>query len=76
MSLTGAASRVTTWSKPFAAHDYTREDTYRQTRAPVPDGEIIAHGFFGIEALPNDTTTATRARIIEVLGGASVSQRW
>ena len=49
---------------------------FRQTRAPVPDGEIIAHGFFGIEALPNDTTTATRARIIEVLGGASVSQRW
>src|SRR5947207_9908502 len=26
---------------------------FRQTRAPVPDGEIIALGFFGIEALPN-----------------------
>jgi len=27
------------------------------------DYEIIAHGFFGLDALPNDTTAATRARI-------------
>ena len=43
---------------------------------PVPDYEIIAHGFFGLEELPNDTTAATRARIIEVLGGAPVTERW
>jgi 8-oxo-dGTP pyrophosphatase MutT (NUDIX family) len=49
---------------------------FRQEQAPVPDREIIAHGFFAVDALPNDTTAATRARIIEVLGGASVSQRW
>jgi hypothetical protein len=42
----------------------------------VPDREIIAHGFFALDALPNDTTAATRARIIEVLGGAPVSERW
>jgi ADP-ribose pyrophosphatase YjhB (NUDIX family) len=47
-----------------------------QTAAPVPDREIIAHGFFALDALPNDTTAATRARIIEVLGGAPVSERW
>ena len=47
-----------------------------QAQAPVPDSEILAHGFFAIDALPDDTTAATRARIIEVLGGAPVSQRW
>ena len=49
---------------------------FRQTAAPVPNGEIIAHGFFAPDALPNDTTAATRARIVEVLGGAPVSERW
>src|SRR5881398_3166223 len=32
---------------------------FRQAQAPVPDGEIVAHGFFAIDALPNDTTAAT-----------------
>jgi len=49
---------------------------FRQIAAPVPDREIIAHGFFALDALPNDTTAATRTRIIEVLGGAPVSERW
>ena len=49
---------------------------FRQMAAPVPNGEIIAHGFFAADALPNDTTAATRARIVEVLGGAPVSERW
>src|SRR5215471_5266191 len=49
---------------------------FRQSAPPVPDHEIVAHGFFALDALPNDTTAATRARIIEVLGGAPVSERW
>jgi 8-oxo-dGTP pyrophosphatase MutT (NUDIX family) len=49
---------------------------FRQTAAPVPDREIVAHGFFALDALPDDTTASTRARIIEVLGGAPVSERW
>ena len=49
---------------------------FRQIGEPVPDHEIIAHGFFGLDQLPNDTTAATRARIIEVMGGAPVSERW
>jgi ADP-ribose pyrophosphatase YjhB (NUDIX family) len=49
---------------------------FRQSAAPVPDHEIVAHGFFAIDALPDDTTAGTRARIIEVLGGAPVSERW
>ena len=49
---------------------------FRQTATPVPDREIRATGFFALDALPNDTTASTRARIIEVLGGAPVSERW
>ena len=49
---------------------------FRQSAAPVPNNEIIAHGFFPADALPNDTTAATRARIVEVLGGAPVSESW
>jgi len=49
---------------------------FRQTAEPVPDHEIVAHGFFKLEELPNDTTAGTRARIIEVMGGAPVSERW
>ena len=49
---------------------------FRQSAAPVPDHEIVAHGFFAIDAMPNDTTAGTRARIIEVLGGAPMSERW
>jgi ADP-ribose pyrophosphatase YjhB (NUDIX family) len=49
---------------------------FRQPAAPVPGHEIVAHGFFAVDELPNDTTAATRARIVEVLGGAPVSERW
>jgi ADP-ribose pyrophosphatase YjhB (NUDIX family) len=49
---------------------------FRQSAAPVPDHEITAHGFFAVEALPDDTTAATRARIVEVIGGAPVNERW
>jgi len=49
---------------------------FRQPAAPLPNHEIIAHGFFAIDAMPNDTTAATRARIVEVLGGAPASERW
>ncbi|HKA79785.1 MAG TPA: NUDIX domain-containing protein [Xanthobacteraceae bacterium] len=49
---------------------------FRQTAAPVPGHEIVAHGFFPVDELPNDTTAGTRARLVEVLGGAPVSDRW
>jgi 8-oxo-dGTP pyrophosphatase MutT (NUDIX family) len=49
---------------------------FRQTAEPVPNREIVAHGFFGLDELPNDTAASTRARIIEVLGGAPVRERW
>ena len=49
---------------------------FRQVAMPVPDREIVAHGFFAPDALPNETTASTRARIFEVLNGAPVSERW
>jgi 8-oxo-dGTP pyrophosphatase MutT (NUDIX family) len=49
---------------------------FRQPSAPVPDHEIVAHGFFAVDELPNDTTAGTRTRIIEVLGGAPARERW
>lgn len=49
---------------------------FRALGAPVPDFEIIAHGFFPLDELPNDTTAATRARIVEIVGGGPVSEHW
>jgi ADP-ribose pyrophosphatase YjhB (NUDIX family) len=49
---------------------------FRQTAEPVPDREIVAHGFFAPQALPPDTTASTRARIAEVLDGVPSAERW
>ncbi|HEY6027912.1 MAG TPA: NUDIX domain-containing protein [Pseudolabrys sp.] len=49
---------------------------FLQDAPPRPNREIIAHGFFAIDALPEDTTRATRARIDEVLRGVPVSELW
>ena len=49
---------------------------FRQIAAPVPDHEIIDHGFFPADGLPPDATAATRARIAEVVSGAPVSEHW
>jgi 8-oxo-dGTP pyrophosphatase MutT (NUDIX family) len=49
---------------------------FLQVAPPRANREIIAHGFFAIDALPEDTTRATRARIDEVLRGVPVSELW
>jgi 8-oxo-dGTP pyrophosphatase MutT (NUDIX family) len=49
---------------------------FRQPSKPVPNHEIIDHGFFRPDALPADTTTGTRARIAEVLQGAPAPPQW
>jgi 8-oxo-dGTP pyrophosphatase MutT (NUDIX family) len=49
---------------------------FRQLAPPQPNHEIIAHGFFALDALPPGTTRGTRARIAEALHGAAPSQRW
>jgi ADP-ribose pyrophosphatase YjhB (NUDIX family) len=47
-----------------------------QASEPKPNSEIIAHGFFARDALPPDTTPATRARIAEVMDGVTRTERW
>jgi hypothetical protein len=49
---------------------------FRQDETPKPNYEIIEHGFFPHDALPQDATRATRARVAEVFGGAVVSELW
>ncbi len=49
---------------------------FRQELIPVPNREIVECGFFGIAALPPETTPGTRRRIAEVLGGVPASERW
>jgi len=49
---------------------------FRQLRQPQPNTEIVAHGFFSAGELPEDTTTATRARIAEVLEDLPPPQHW
>jgi 8-oxo-dGTP pyrophosphatase MutT (NUDIX family) len=49
---------------------------FRQDGQPVPNHEIVEHGFFAPGALPDDASRATRARIAEVFGGAAISELW
>jgi 8-oxo-dGTP pyrophosphatase MutT (NUDIX family) len=49
---------------------------FHQSATPVATREIVAHGFFPPDALPQDTSRATRARIGEVLGGLTAAELW
>jgi 8-oxo-dGTP pyrophosphatase MutT (NUDIX family) len=47
-----------------------------QDGGPRHPREIIDHGFFSSQALPDGVTQGTRARLAEVLDGAARSERW
>jgi ADP-ribose pyrophosphatase YjhB (NUDIX family) len=49
---------------------------FRQTAAPQPNSEIVAHGFFAPDALPQETTRGTRERIAELFGRSAVPEFW
>ena len=49
---------------------------FRMAPAPVAGLEIVSRGFFPPDALPGDTTPATRARIRELLAGAPKTETW
>ncbi|MEO6380933.1 MAG: NUDIX domain-containing protein [Nitrobacter sp.] len=49
---------------------------FRQGRKPEPNREIIDCGFFGVDALPPETTAGTRLRIAEVLDHALPILTW
>lgn len=51
--------------------------SWRQARQPkIPNLEIVACGFFALDALPEDTTEATRRRLAEIVDGAPRSPDW
>jgi len=50
--------------------------SFEQKAPPRPNSEIIAHGFFAVQDLPTDTSSATRRRIAEVVIGRSASETW
>jgi len=54
----------------FVVRDFTQQGGPRHRH------EIIDHGFFAPDALPEGTTRGTRARLAEVLDGVARSQRW
>ncbi len=49
---------------------------FRQDTAPTPNREIVAHGFFALDALPEGTTQGTRRRIDEVMQQRAPSPDW
>ena len=49
---------------------------FHQDAPPRPNREIVDHGFFALDALPEDVSRGTRARIAEVFNGAAVSELW
>jgi ADP-ribose pyrophosphatase YjhB (NUDIX family) len=49
---------------------------FTQDRLPEPNREIAECGFFGLNALPVDTTEGTRRRLAEVLHGVPRSATW
>jgi hypothetical protein len=54
----------------FVVRDFSQEGGPRHPR------EIIGHGFFAPDALPEGATRGTRARLAEVLDGTPPSLRW
>jgi 8-oxo-dGTP pyrophosphatase MutT (NUDIX family) len=51
-------------------------EDFKQPSPPRRNAEIIGHGFFSPDALPEDTTPATRMRIAEVLNGKPAAEHW
>jgi ADP-ribose pyrophosphatase YjhB (NUDIX family) len=48
----------------------------RQTAVRPPDWEIAECGFYPIDALPEETTASTRARLDEFMNGATPGSIW
>ncbi len=59
-------------------HDHVAFYVLRKFERATPsqDFEIAESGFFPVDALPEGTSTATRARLAEVLRGEPLSQTW
>lgn len=67
------------WNKTASPRDHVALyvcRAWRQTAPPPRNMEIIDSGFFAPDALPDDTTPATRRRLAEIAGEAEVDEVW
>ncbi|MDF8355369.1 NUDIX domain-containing protein [Ensifer adhaerens] len=55
---------------------FYRCDGVSQSAPKTPDLEISESGFFALDALPDDTTPATRRRLAELAGGIAIDRYW
>jgi 8-oxo-dGTP pyrophosphatase MutT (NUDIX family) len=80
IELIGAAELFAVyWNRRVARRDHVAlyvVRSFRQSAPPQPNREIVAHGFFAPDALPDGTTVSTRARISEVLDARSAAEIW
>ena len=53
-----------------------RARQWRSIRRPKANAEIIAHGFFPLQDLPEDIAPGTRRRLDEIFRGAPVDAVW
>ncbi len=49
---------------------------FRQDTMPRANYEIVEHGFFAHDTLPDGASRGTRTRVAEVFGGVAVSEVW
>ena len=67
------------WNRRTTARDHVAlyvVRSFRQSAPPQPTREIIAHGFFAPDALPDGTTASTRARVAELREGRAPAAIW
>jgi ADP-ribose pyrophosphatase YjhB (NUDIX family) len=73
-SLHGIFLQKTRWRSNHVACFVVRE--FHQTSLRLPDWEIAEIRFFDVNALPEDISRATRARLEELLKGLPPSRTW
>ena len=49
---------------------------WKQPDPPAPNREIVAHGFFPLDNLPEEIHPATRRRLTEILEAAPLAPHW
>lgn len=68
------------WNKRHSKRNHVALYVIRDWQQPepprLPSLEIAAIGFFAPDALPEDTTAATRRRIAEIIDGAPLNEVW
>jgi 8-oxo-dGTP pyrophosphatase MutT (NUDIX family) len=79
ISLTGPARLFGIYASPRFRGDHVALfaiPDWAQSSAPIPDREIVEHGFFARDALPEGATAGTQRRLAEVLDGAERTEYW